>query len=75
MIYHFLTFTFSDNNLITVVKNIVLCFHRKLTQERFLINSVSVYNRRLLTGTSESPQFLFDGIQIDKIEDEKTIEL
>lgn len=44
MIYHFLTFTFSDDNLITVVKNIVLCFHRKLTQERFLINSVSVYN-------------------------------
>ena len=44
MIYHFLTFTFSDNNLITVVKNIVLCFHRKLIQERFLINSVSVYN-------------------------------
>ena len=75
MIYHFLTFTFSDNNLITVVKNIVLCFRRKLTQERFLINSVSVYNWRLLTGTSESPQFLFDGVQIDKIEDEKTIEL
>ena len=44
MIYHFLTFTFSDNNLITVVKNIVLCFHRRLIQERFLINSVSVYN-------------------------------
>lgn len=73
MIYHFLTFTFSDNNLITVVKNIVLCFHRKLIQERFLINSVSVYNWRLLTGTSESPQFLLTEYRLTKLRTKKQL--